>query len=672
MSATPVSQSAATYINRGWSPIPIPAQGKRPFLPGWQHLRVTAEAVNRFFNGSPKNIGVLLGEPSAWLVDVDLDHELAVLEAENHLPATGAIFGRPSKPRSHWLYRVASPIETFKRQHKAAGMLVELRSTGCQTVFPPSLHPSGEPIEWHSDGEPLLIEPGELRACVDALADAVLDHLGIDTTAEPFPVPSASRPAPLDVTERAVRYLATIQPAVSGRGGHNKTWHASCALVLGFGLTPEQAYPLLAEFNQTCQPPWTEKELRHKLNDAHKQGGRRGYLLDDRGHAVASVAPRPAGAKPTGPQGIDTTDHDAAEKEVPRFAKLLTMTELFAMDLHADFLIDRVLVRGQPGVVGGRSKTLKTSLLVDLVASLGSGTPFLGQFQTQRARVAFWSGESGAATIRAKAAAVAKGRGFDLNETEIFLNFDLPKLARADDLLVLADLIADRGIEVAIIDPLYLSLLDASTAGQASNVFAMGAALQPLSELTSATGCTILLCHHFRKGGSDPDEPAALEELSQAGVGEWARQWLLLARRSAYQGDGRHELWLRAGGSAGHAGLYALDVDEGDPETFQTGGRRWEVSISSANDARQQAQQDAANRKAARLAEQDTEDRRRMLEALRRFPQGDTLRAIRDAAGLNNDRGAKAICTLIGEGRAEQVEITKNRRKETGYRPTGK
>ena len=45
----------------------------------------------------------------------------------------------------------------------AAGMLVEFRSTGTQTVFPPSTHESGEPIAWDGEmQEPASIDPQEL------------------------------------------------------------------------------------------------------------------------------------------------------------------------------------------------------------------------------------------------------------------------------------------------------------------------------------------------------------------------------------------------------------------------------------------------------------------------------------------------------------------------------
>lgn len=82
----------------------------------------------------------------------------------------------------------------------------------------------------------------------------------------------------VDVLDRAKRYLARIPGAVSGDGGHFVTFRAACVLVLGFGLEPHRALRVLAEWNQTCQPPWTERELWHKVTDAEKQPGERNYL----------------------------------------------------------------------------------------------------------------------------------------------------------------------------------------------------------------------------------------------------------------------------------------------------------------------------------------------------------------------------------------------------------
>jgi hypothetical protein len=74
----------------------------------------------------------------------------------------------------------------------------------------------------------------------------------------------------------ATVYLAKLPPAVAGNGGHAATFAAACRLV-EFGLTMEQAAPVLAAWNEThCDPRWTEAELRHKLADAFKRKSPKG------------------------------------------------------------------------------------------------------------------------------------------------------------------------------------------------------------------------------------------------------------------------------------------------------------------------------------------------------------------------------------------------------------
>lgn len=80
------------------------------------------------------------------------------------------------------------------------------------------------------------------------------------------------------VIDRARKYLAKLPPAISGSSGHNATFHAACVLVCGFDLNEGDSLALLREYNQACQPPWSERELQHKISQALKQGGQRGYL----------------------------------------------------------------------------------------------------------------------------------------------------------------------------------------------------------------------------------------------------------------------------------------------------------------------------------------------------------------------------------------------------------
>ena len=103
--------------------------------------------------------------------------------------------------------------------------------------------------------------------------------------------PSASA-GPLDLIERARRYLAKMPPAITGQHGHDQTFAVACTLVQGFGLSVDAAAPLFADYNARCSPPWSEHDLAHKLADADRAAPPtegRGYLA--RGTGPAS--PRP-------------------------------------------------------------------------------------------------------------------------------------------------------------------------------------------------------------------------------------------------------------------------------------------------------------------------------------------------------------------------------------------
>lgn len=84
--------------------------------------------------------------------------------------------------------------------------------------------------------------------------------------------------------ERIRRYLERVPGAVSGARGHDRTFYAACVLILGFNLTISEAWPFFLEWNKTCEPPWSDPELEHKLKDADAQPGPRGYLIRGRRH----------------------------------------------------------------------------------------------------------------------------------------------------------------------------------------------------------------------------------------------------------------------------------------------------------------------------------------------------------------------------------------------------
>ena len=173
------SRYAQGYIERGMAVVPNPLKRKSPVLPEWQNLRIKVEEVPLYFDGKSQNIGTLLGKPSSGLVDVDLDVPEAVKIAGHFLPST-LTSGRESAPTSHRWYQ-AIGAKTEKWKDTDGKMLVELRSTGCQTLVEPSVHPSGERYVWHRDGEMHIEEVSPevlLRSCRElATATLLARHL---------------------------------------------------------------------------------------------------------------------------------------------------------------------------------------------------------------------------------------------------------------------------------------------------------------------------------------------------------------------------------------------------------------------------------------------------------------------------------------------------------------
>lgn len=81
--------------------------------------------------------------------------------------------------------------------------------------------------------------------------------------------------------ERVLAYLAKCPPAISGQGGHTQTLKVAYYLSHGFALSDQETLSFLEEYNRRCQPPWSRKELLHKISSAKKNvlGKVRGYLL---------------------------------------------------------------------------------------------------------------------------------------------------------------------------------------------------------------------------------------------------------------------------------------------------------------------------------------------------------------------------------------------------------
>ncbi|MBS1828799.1 MAG: bifunctional DNA primase/polymerase [Acidobacteria bacterium] len=184
------------YTEMGLDPLPIPYTDghptKKPEYLGW-----TTKAANHEFSNSdledPCNIGILLGG-NKNLTDIDCDSPEAVrIGAEvldGLMEKTGKtlVFGRQSKPRSHFIWYADKSMPTEKIVDPTDDVcIIEYRcvkedgNRGKQTVFPPSLNcdpKTGltEEVRFENDSatEPVFVETKKLQSRFRLIAATAL------------------------------------------------------------------------------------------------------------------------------------------------------------------------------------------------------------------------------------------------------------------------------------------------------------------------------------------------------------------------------------------------------------------------------------------------------------------------------------------------------------------
>ena len=195
-----IQDAFRSYLDLDLDPLPIPnIKGyptKKPIILDWQTTADAKGFTESDFN-EPCNIGVELGG-SKNLTDVDCDSLLSV-KAAGYLYSEDTdpfmIFGRSSKPDSHYVFFTDESLPSFKINHPITGVcVVEFRcakqdgTRGMQTVFPPSI--------WCDKNDPTHQEQIETThqnpACApvkaSTLANEVKAIAAMALLAESFPI----------------------------------------------------------------------------------------------------------------------------------------------------------------------------------------------------------------------------------------------------------------------------------------------------------------------------------------------------------------------------------------------------------------------------------------------------------------------------------------------------
>jgi replicative DNA helicase len=449
---------------------------------------------------------------------------------------------------------------------------------------------------------------------------------------------------------QAWNYIDKMERAVSGENGHTAAFLAAKKLVKRFELNDADALTLLARWNETCQPPFSEKELRHKIESARTKA------KDDPPRQLNLL-----------PRVINSSEREPGEDDETEYRVNLIDSATFAKrEYKREYLIQFVVVKDQPGTWAGPIKSMKTSTLVDGAVSIATQTPFLGEFHVpQRRRVAVLSGESGEPTLQEIGRRVCKARGLELEDLKDWLHwgFDLPQLSDPDHVEALQQALKDHGIEVLAYDPLYLGLLGANPDGiSAANLYQVGPLLMSVGKACLEVGCTPLLAHHFKLTRKEAYAEPQLDDLAYSGIREYVRQWVLLSRRSPYDPadpQGLHEIWFSAGGSAGHSALRAVNIREGKLKEDFT-GRYWQVETILPSDARTANSGAKTAEKGRREEAQDKDDEVQILLALDKMDpdrKGVSFRKLRVRAKVPRERAERACSRLCDEGVLERLTV---------------
>lgn len=186
--SNPLLDCALAYHSEGLCVIPVVERDKKPALTTWEeyHTRLSTEEEIRqwWTNGHTYNLGIVHGEVSGNYITLDLDHDTGLADEMYH--AHPHLFkGRIEQSGSGEGYHVPLRLDQLpdfgmdQKQNRPRGNRTwktklghcNIRARFCQTVVPPSIHPSGNQYRFLQDG-PITQTPdlGQLIEWLNRLA----------------------------------------------------------------------------------------------------------------------------------------------------------------------------------------------------------------------------------------------------------------------------------------------------------------------------------------------------------------------------------------------------------------------------------------------------------------------------------------------------------------------
>jgi hypothetical protein len=474
---TPI-EAAAMYVNRGFLPLPVPFRKKAPNLAGWPEFRVTAAELPRYFEGET-NIGLILGD-NYGTADVDLDSQEALAAAAEILPKTAMVFGRPSKPASHYMYR-SDPAVRSKRYFDPIDKtcLVELRcrkaegSVGVQTIVPPSVHPDGEQIRFEpgGDGEAYNVDAAVLEAAVAKIAAAAV----------------LARHWPAEKAGRNQAFIALAGALARGGWPLNHAVGLHRAIYRALWGAQANLEACEAEVRATFQKhedglPTTGKTRLEDLIDRRAVRAALSWV----GISQPSAQLTPCARVPQSMTLEDLMDDNT-----------ITIPELIV----EGFLPKRGLI-----LLGGRPKDGKSWFACQLALSFCTGQPLGDWLEIRsRGRVHLWALEDQFALTKEKLAKLLGGkRPVGVGDVRVFSELSQPILRGGDEIIQAA--LREHPAELIILDSLFK--LTGATQSNYDISQRDYDVIDRVRSIALGHGCAAVIVMHTKKGarGGNPIE----------------------------------------------------------------------------------------------------------------------------------------------------------------------
>jgi hypothetical protein len=534
--------AALSYAELGWSVFPL-KRNKEPLTEhGHRDATTDEEQIRAWFTDADINVGVWLRQSGLIAIDVDPrnggDVTLAALERTyGDLPRD--CLARSGAGGLHIVMRDPGGRPRGRLDHVGLGRGVDVKCNG-YILVEPSVNEGGGRYEWLSCEAPPAVPEAWL---------AILLHPDASGDAPEIERWALSSDETLALDDAAA-LRATLKAIGPRRAGGKTTFRAIRSVFHDYGLSVEEGWPFLLEWNAACGAPRDDADLQRAVERAASVSddptwGKRGHArpglslgervaragIREEVASVRVVAPPSALARlfagqpttelpatPTADAGTYAHALQEACIAVEHYVGasfggddeeqfFAPAWELFTRVYPpTPWLIKNLAVEGGIVVIGGPPKAGKTWHACDMSFGLATGTDVFGRFAVPRARSgAYFCTEDLAQSFRNRLRAFARARGLEPTE-QGFRRLSVQPRGRMIDvtkpetcarLIASARMIEERNGEklgFIVLDP-----LRNTHGGDENDSTAMRDAFEAIKMIGTLVGCTMIIPHHMRK-----------------------------------------------------------------------------------------------------------------------------------------------------------------------------